>query len=73
MGRKILGVYLLLVCVFALYGNWWGDYAYRGFGYNLGRALIWPAIVVPGLGNVIGGVVLLLVIGWLILFKRVPR
>ena len=73
MGRKILGVYIALIFVFALYGNWWGDYAYRGFGYNLGRALIWPAILFPGVGEALGLLVLLVVIGYLTFFKRTPR
>jgi hypothetical protein len=70
MGRKILGVYVLLVFVFALYGNWWGDYAYRGFGYNLGRALLWPTNFIPGLGQAIGLFVLLAVIAFLTLKRK---
>jgi hypothetical protein len=65
MGRIVFGVYVALIFVFAIYGNWWGDYAYKGFMYNLGRSLIWPAILIPGLGKAIGGLVLLGVIGFL--------
>ncbi|KAB8173389.1 hypothetical protein FKV24_014190 [Lysobacter maris] len=65
MGRVILGVYVLMIFVFAIYGNWWGDYAYKGFAYNLGRAVIWPAILIPGLGKAIGILVLLGFIGFL--------
>lgn len=72
MGRKVFGVYVLLIFVFTLYGNWWGDYAHRGFGFNLGRALIWPAILIPGLGEAIGAFVLLAVITFLIL-RRNPQ
>ena len=59
MGRAIAGIYVLLIFVFAIYGNWWGDYAYRGFAYNLGIALVWPAILIPGLREVLGGLLLL--------------
>ena len=59
MGRVIVGVYVVLIFVFAIYGNWWGDNAYRGFAYNLGGALFWPAILIPGLGKVIGVFLLL--------------
>lgn len=62
MGRVVAGLYALLIVVFAVYGNWWGDYAYKGFAYNLGRSLFWPVIIFPGLGKIIGGVVLLAVI-----------
>ncbi|RDZ27471.1 hypothetical protein [Lysobacter silvisoli] len=65
MGRVVLGVYVVLIFVFAIYGNWWGDYAYKGFAFNFGRALIWPVIIIPGLGKAIGMLVLLGVIGFL--------
>jgi len=34
----------------------WGRYAYKGFFYNLGQGLIWPAVVFPSLGKLIGAV-----------------
>lgn len=65
MGRVVLSVYVLLIFVFAIYGNWWGAYAYKGFFYNLGRALFWPVILLPGLGKAVGVLVLLGFIGYL--------
>ena len=62
MGRVVGGLYALLAVVFAIYGNWWGAYAYKGFAYNLGRGLIWPVIIFPVLGKIIGGIVLVVVI-----------
>ena len=57
---KTLGwIYVVLIFVFALYGTWWGDHAYRGFAYNLGAALVWPAILFPSIGKVIGGIVII--------------
>ena len=35
-------VYLVIGLLFAIYGNFWGDYDYKGFAYNLGRGLVWP-------------------------------
>ena len=69
MGRVVGGLYALLIVVFAIYGNWWGAYAYKGFMFNLGRALIWPVIIFPVLGKIIGGIVLVVVI-LLLLAKR---
>lgn len=69
MGRIIAGAYVALIIIFAIYGNWWGDYAYKGFAYNFGRSLFWPAIVFPSLGKVLGGLVILGVIGLLTLRK----
>jgi hypothetical protein len=70
MGRVAGGVYVLLIFVFAIYGTWWGDHAYRGFAYNFGQSLIWPAILIPALGKAIGVLVLLGVIGFLTLGRK---
>ena len=45
MGRIAIVIYVLLIFAFAIYGNWWGDFAYKGFAFNFGRALIWPALM----------------------------
>ena len=65
MGRIVLGVYVLMIFVFAIYGNWWGDYAYKGFFFNFGRSLIWPLTMLPGLGKAVGLLVFLGFIGFL--------
>ena len=70
MGRVAIVIYVLLIFAFAIYGNWWGDFAYKGFAYNLGRSLIWPVIIFPGIGKAIGAVVLVGVIGLLMLKRR---
>ena len=70
MGRLVVVIYVLLIIAFAIYGNWWGDYAYKGFAYNFGRALIWPIIMFPGRGKVIGGILLLFVVGGLLLKRN---
>ena len=63
-------IYVALIVVFALYGTMWGDYAFRGFGYNLGRAIIWPAILFPSIGKAVGAMVQLAFIGWLTFFRK---
>lgn len=68
--KTLLWIYAALIVVFALYGTWWGDYAFRGFAYNLGRAFIWPAILFPSVGKAIGGLVLLAFVGWLTFFRK---
>lgn len=35
-----------------------GQYAYKGFAYNLGRPVLWPTIVIPVLGQILGAIVL---------------
>lgn len=68
--KKFLLIYAALIVVFALYGTLWGDYAFRGIGYNLGRAIVWPSILFPSIGKAIGAMVLLAFIGWLTFFRK---
>lgn len=66
MIRAVVGIYVVLIFVFAIYGNVWGDFAYKGFAYNLGRSLFWPGIIFPSLGKALGVLVLLAVVGLLV-------
>lgn len=69
MGRLILVAYVALIVVFATYGAWWGDYAFKGFWFNFGRALIWPVTFLPSLGELIAAVLLIGTVGALTLRK----
>ena len=69
MGRLILVAYVALIVVFATYGAWWGDYAFKGFWFNFGRALIWPVTFLPSLGELIAAVLLIGIVGALTLRK----
>lgn len=63
---KVLLGYLAIALASALYLSLWGPSAYRGFAYNLGSGLIWPVVLFPGLGKLLGGLILLAVIGVLL-------
>lgn len=67
---KALSIYCATVLLFAIYLSNWGDHAYRGFAYNLGRALFWPVTVFPSLGAIVGGIVWAVVIGLLLMFVK---
>lgn len=56
--KYLIGLYTLAIVPFALYGTFWGEYAYKGFAYNLGRSVLWPTIVFPVLGQILGAIVL---------------
>lgn len=56
--QKIITLYFFIALIFAIYWAYFGDYSYKGFGYNLGRALVWPAIVFPSFGWAVGSVVI---------------
>lgn len=71
MKKVLMGGYAAIAALFAFYGTFFGTYSYQGFAANLGRAIVWPAILFPSLGKVIGGILMLLVItGVLIFVKR---
>lgn len=55
---KIISVYLAIGVVFALYGWLFGDNSYKSFAYNLGMGLVWPVMIFPALGQVMGVVIL---------------
>lgn len=60
--KYLVGFYTLLIIPFAVYGTFWGEYAYKGFAYNLGRSVIWPAILFPIIGKILGAIVLVALI-----------
>ncbi len=61
---KIILVYFAIALVFAIYGATFGDYAYKGFAYNLGAAVVWPVMIFPGLGKIIGVIVLIVALAF---------
>jgi hypothetical protein len=60
MSKKstIVIIYLVLGLLFALYGWLFGDNSYKSFAYNLGTGLVWPVMLFPGLGKIIGAVII---------------
>lgn len=67
---KIITGYLIIGLLFAIYGANWGDHAYRGIFYNLGIGLVWPVIMFPSLGNLIGGVIMVVVVAVVLLIMK---
>lgn len=63
----IASVYVFLGLVTTIYGSIWGDYSYKGFAYNLGAGLVWPCVWFPTLGKIVGGIITLIVIGYIVL------
>ena len=70
MKKILMGGYAAIAVLFAFYGTFFGSNAYKGFAYNLGAGVIWPAILFPSLGKVIGGILMLLVIAGVLLFVK---
>lgn len=56
--HKLLLGYLAIGLLFAVYSTFFGDSANHSFAYNLGQGVVWPAVMFPGLGKIIGALVL---------------
>lgn len=62
MKKIIITIYLSIGLIYALYGTFFDYiYKYKGFAYNLGRGLFWPAAMFPALGKAIGLIILILI------------
>lgn len=70
IGQIAITVYVVVGVLTAIYLNFWGDHSYRGFAYQLGQGLVWPAIWFPSIGKIIGGIVILVVISAVMLFGK---
>lgn len=61
--RYILFVgYMIISFLYSLYGYFFTFYGYKGFAYNLGRGLVWPFVMFPSLGEIVGGIIILAII-----------
>lgn len=56
----IIGIYAVIGLLAALYQHWWGHARHEGFGYNIGQGILWPALLIPSVGKLVSG---LLIIG----------
>ena len=70
MKKILIGAYAGIAVLFALYGTLFGAHSHEGFAANLGRAVVWPAILFPSLGAFIGGIVMLVVIVAVLVFVK---
>lgn len=70
MKKILIGGYAGIALLFAIYGTLFGAHSHQGFANNLGRAIVWPAILFPSFGAFIGGVVMLLAITAVIIFVK---
>jgi hypothetical protein len=61
--QKAVSAYLGIGMLFALYGWLFGTFKHRGFFYNLGQGVVWPATLFPALGAFLGGIIMIVVIG----------
>lgn len=68
--RYLIGLYGVTVLIATVCFYIWGRYSYKGFFFNLSHGLVWPAVVFPSFGRLIGGLVwLVVIVGILALVK----
>jgi predicted membrane-bound spermidine synthase len=64
MKQKIIGAYLFSAIIFSLYSWLYGDYAHKSYLFNLGVGLVWPTVIFPSLGKIVGAAIIIGVIGF---------
>jgi len=60
--QTIITIYLVIGLLFGLYQWFLGPMAYKGLMYNLGRGLVWPALMFPAFGHAIGAIVIVVLV-----------
>lgn len=64
-------IYGATVVIALIYLETFSRYSHHGFAANLGKAVVWPAVMFPSLGRLIGGVVtVVLIVAFLLLSRR---
>jgi len=73
MKQKIIGGYVVIWLLFTIYGWLFGANSYKGFFFNLGSSLIWPAKIFPELGAAISAVIIVAMVIAVLIFGRDTR
>lgn len=72
--KTFIRIYAVIAVLFWIYLSIWSADSGRGWAFNLGSAVVWPAVIFPSLGAAIGGIVIVaVVIGVLLFVKNKPR
>lgn len=66
--QRLIGAYLVIAIGFTIYNWLWGVEHYRGFFFNFGKSLTWPFQIFPVLGDIVGMIFIVVLIGLAFLF-----
>lgn len=66
----VIGVYAVIGLLVALYQHWWGYASHQGFAYNLGQGIVWPALLIPSVGKLISGLLLVGIIAVIVMRSK---
>lgn len=53
----LIGAYFVIALGYAIWQTYFGS-AQSGFFANLGSGIVWPAIMFPMLGKIVGGIII---------------
>ena len=56
--HKLILAYVVIAALYAIYEHFFGPHAGLSWGRCIGHGLVWPAVLIPGLGALIGGVLI---------------
>lgn len=56
--QKLVWGYFTIALIVGLYGSMFGANSHKGLAFNLGSAIVWPAVIFPALGYILGGILL---------------
>lgn len=60
--QKMIAIYAVVGLLFGLQQWLWGELTYKGLMFNLGRGLVWPVVMFPAFGQIVAGIIIVLVI-----------
>ena len=67
----LISIYLVIGFFFAVYKHFWGQYNYKSFAYNIGQGFVWPAVMFPVVGKIVGGILSLLFIWFVVIRPKI--
>ncbi|KAF1687970.1 hypothetical protein B1992_00590 [Pseudoxanthomonas broegbernensis] len=68
--KAFFKIYGVTVVIALIYFEIFSRHSHDGFFANLGSAVVWPAVMFPALGRLIGGVLMLVVVTAILLHGR---
>jgi hypothetical protein len=72
--KVFVRIYAVIAVASWIYLSIWGASSGRGWAFNLGSAVVWPAVIFPSVGKAIGGIVIVaVVVGVLFFAKKKPQ
>lgn len=66
LAQTLITIYLVIGIGYALYQTFF-THSHHGFFYNLGVGLVWPLVMFPALGKIVGAILIIVVIAAIVM------